>query len=80
MDELIQQVSQRTGISEEKAREAVQTVLGFLKDRLPAPLAGQLDSVLDGAGGTIANAGGAIADQAGDVLGGLGGMLGGKKD
>jgi uncharacterized protein (DUF2267 family) len=80
MDELIQQVSQRTGLSEEKAREAVQTVLGFLKDRLPSSLAGQLDSVLDGAGGTIASAGGAIADQAGDVLGGLGGMLGGKKD
>jgi uncharacterized protein (DUF2267 family) len=80
MDELIQQVSQRTGISEDKAREAVQTVLGFLKERLPSSLAGQVDSVLDGAGGTIANAGGAIADQAGEMLGGLGGMLGGKKD
>jgi uncharacterized protein (DUF2267 family) len=80
MDELIQQVSQRTGISEDKAREAVQTVLGFLKERLPSSLAGQVDSVLDGAGGTIANAGGAIADQAGDMLDGLGGMLGGKKE
>jgi uncharacterized protein (DUF2267 family) len=80
MDELIQQVSQRTGISEDKAREAVKTVLGFLKERLPSSLAGQVDSVLDGAGGTIASAGGAIADQAGDMLGGLGGMLGGNKD
>lgn len=80
MDELIKQVSQRAGISEDKAREAVNTVVGFLKERLPAPIAGQVDGVLDGAGGTIAGVGGAIADKAGDVIGDLGGMFGGKKD
>ena len=73
MDELVRQVAQKTGIAEEQARTAVTTVLGFLKERLPAPIAGQLDGVLGGAGGAI----GSVADKAGDVLGGLGGMLGG---
>jgi len=73
MDELIRQVAERTGIGEDKARTAVETVVGFLKERLPAPVAGHLDGVLGG------GAGGGIADQAGDVLGGLGGMFG-KKD
>lgn len=80
MDELIKQVTEKTGISEAQARSAVETVVGFLKDRLPAPIAGQLDGIM---GGVIGGAGGAVgglADKAGDVLGGLGGMLGGKKD
>jgi len=75
MDELIKQVAERTGIGEDKARTAVETVVGFLKERLPAPIAGHLDGVLGGGAG----AGGGLADQAGDVLGGLGGMFG-KKD
>jgi hypothetical protein len=76
MDDLIRQVTERTGIGEAQARTAVETVLGFLKDRLPAPIAGQLEGVLGGAGGGL----GTVADKAGEVLGGLGGMLGGKKD
>lgn len=80
MDELIKQVSQRTGLSEEKAKTAVDTVVNFLKDKLPGPIGGQIDNVLSGAGGTIASAGGAVMDKAGDVLGGIGGMFGGKKD
>lgn len=76
MDELIKQVVERTGISEQQARGAVETVLGFLKTRLPEPIAGHLDSVVGGAGGAI----GGIADKAGDVLGGLGGMFGGNKE
>ena len=76
MDELIKQVTERAGISETQARSAVETVMGFLKDRLPAPIAGQVDGLLGGASGAI----GGLANTAGDVLGGLGGMLGGKKD
>ena len=46
MKELINIIVQKTGISEENAQKAVQVMLGFLKTRLPAPVAGQLDSVL----------------------------------
>ena len=51
MDELIKQITSRTGISEDQARTAVSTVTGFLKEKLPAPIAGQIDNVLSGAGG-----------------------------
>ena len=76
MEELVKQVVERTGISHEQAQTAVTTVLGFLKQRLPEPLAGQLDGLLGGAAG----AAGGLAGSAGDILGGLGGMLGGKKE
>ena len=72
MDELVNQVCQKTGISQDQAQQAVQTVMGFLKDKLPAPIASQLDNVLSGQGGA-----GGIAGQAGQALGGLGGMMGG---
>ena len=66
MDELVNQVCQKTGISQDQAQQAVQTVMGFLKDRLPAPIASQLDNVLGGQGGA-----GGIAGQAGQALGGM---------
>jgi nucleoid DNA-binding protein len=46
MKELINIIVQKTGISQENAQQAVQVMLGFLKTKLPAPLAGQLDSFL----------------------------------
>jgi hypothetical protein len=75
MDELVKVVAERAGISEDKARTAVNTVMGFLQERLPASVAGQLQN-LTGTGGGSGN----VSDMAGDVIGGLGGMFGGKKD
>ncbi len=59
MDELIKLIQQRTGIDEAQARGAAETVIGFLKERLPAPIAGQIDGVIEGG-------------EAGGPLGGLG--------
>jgi uncharacterized protein (DUF2267 family) len=53
MDELIKQVAAKAGISEEQARSAVTTVIGFLKDKLPAPIAAQIDNTVSGEGGTV---------------------------
>lgn len=78
MEELIRQVTERAGISEEQARTAVNTVLGYLRTNLPAGLAGPLDSLLGG--GAAGAGGGGLADQAGNIVGGLGGMFGGNKD
>jgi hypothetical protein len=75
MDELIRQVTERTGISEEQARTAVETVLGHLKTALPASISSHLDSVIGGGTG----AAGDLAGRAGDIIGGLGGMLGNKE-
>jgi hypothetical protein len=80
MEELIKQVTERTGISEAQARTAVETVVGFLKNRLPAPIGGQLDSVIGSGAGIVGDVAGTAGDVAGNVLGGLGGMFGGKKE
>jgi len=69
MDELVKQVAAKTGISEEHARTAVTTVLGFLKDKLPAPIAGQIDNVIGGGGSGEGDGGGGISDIASSVGG-----------
>ncbi|MGD9406160.1 MAG: hypothetical protein PVH95_13530 [Anaerolineae bacterium] len=48
MDELVKLVSEKVGINEDQARQAVKTVVGFLKEKLPEPLAGQLEAALEG--------------------------------
>jgi uncharacterized protein (DUF2267 family) len=68
MDEIVQQVVERTGIPEDKARMAVQVVLEQLQKRLPGPIASQVSAHLSGGG----SAGGGL----GDVAKGLGGMFG----
>ena len=67
MEQLVRQITERTGISEQQAQQAVETVLTFLKGRLPAPLAGQLDNALAGDSSSL----GSMGDQAQDALGGL---------
>jgi uncharacterized protein (DUF2267 family) len=56
MDELIKLVTSKAGISEAQAKDAIETVLGFLKDKLPAPVAGQVEAVLKGDLGAAAGA------------------------
>jgi hypothetical protein len=64
-ENLVQLVSQKAGIPEAQAKTAVDTVINFLKQKLPAPIAGQIDAVL--AGGSVD-----------DITKGLGGLLGKK--
>lgn len=80
MEELIKQVSEKTGISESQARTAVETVVGFLKQRLPTPLAGQVDNALAASGGMVGTAADTITKSAGDALGGIGGLFRGTKE
>lgn len=65
MDQLVTLVSEKTGLSPEMSKKAVDTTLDFLKARLPAPLASQVDAAL--ADGKL---------DTGDVTGALGGMFG----
>jgi uncharacterized protein (DUF2267 family) len=67
MEQLIKQIMERTGISEEQAKQAVETVLTFLKGQLPPALGSQLDSVISGDLSSL----GSIAGQAQGALGGL---------
>jgi hypothetical protein len=47
-NDLVKLVSSKTGLNEEMATLAVDTVIGFLKQKLPPELSGQLDSLLSG--------------------------------
>ncbi|MCB9076105.1 MAG: hypothetical protein H6631_00775 [Anaerolineaceae bacterium] len=57
MDELVKLVSVKTGLSAEMSKVAVETVISHLKDKLPAPVAAQVDAAIGGEGATggIAN-------------------------
>lgn len=63
MEEIVQQVAARANISEEQAQQAVELVIDFLKKKLPAPIASQVDAVLGGTGSQ------GIAGQLGGLLG-----------
>jgi uncharacterized protein (DUF2267 family) len=67
MDELIKMVSDKAGITTDQAKTAVTVVMDFLKDKLPEPLAGQVEGVLSGDTSGLA-----------DMAGGLGGLFGKK--
>jgi hypothetical protein len=67
MDELIKLVSQKTGLPQDEAKVAVDTVINFLKQKLPPSMSGPIDAAL---------AGGNLPD---DLAKGLGNVLGGKK-
>ncbi len=69
MDELLNTVTEKTGLPADKARGAIEAVLGFLQDKLPGPIAGQLQGFLEGGGGEA-------GDTMGNVTKGLGGLLG----
>ena len=65
MEKVIKLVSEKAGISEEQAQTAVTTVAGFLKDRMPEPLAAQVDKYLSGESGEK----GGIGDTLGGMFG-----------
>jgi uncharacterized protein (DUF2267 family) len=59
MDELVKMVTKETGLPEAQARKAAEAVIKFLKTKLPAPIAGQVDAILKNEG---------TADTAQDLL------------
>jgi uncharacterized protein (DUF2267 family) len=65
VNELIEQLKSRVGLDDDKAHAAAETVLSFLKQRLPEPVASQLDGALSGQG-------------AEGIAGKIGGMFGKK--
>jgi len=65
MNELVTLVAQRTGLNQEAAQKAVETVIDILKQNLPAPIATHLDAFL---AGDMPGAPGDIGSGAGEML------------
>ncbi len=47
MDELIDQITEKTGIPRDAAKQAADVVIAFLKQKLPAPIGSRIDTVLE---------------------------------
>jgi len=69
MDQLVNLISEKTGIPPYAAKEAAELVIGFLKQKLPAPIGSQIDNALgmQGASSTVS--------QGQQEAGGLGHMI-----
>lgn len=48
MNPLVNQIAERTGIGQDKAQQAVDITLNFLKSKLPGSVSGHLDSIVQG--------------------------------
>ncbi len=79
MNELVQLLQQKTGLSQEMSETVVNTVVGYMKTKLPASMSAGLDQVMGGtATGEPATEAG-LADKAKAMVAGLGNMLGNKE-
>ncbi len=81
MEELYALVAKKTGLPKAQANAAVDTVIDFLKKKLPAPIAAQVEAVLSGKGtmGAVANALDDGKLDANDAANMLGDLFGGRK-
>ncbi len=80
MDDLIKTIQEKTGLPVDKAQDVIETVVGFVADKLPGPIGDQVKGFLGGdEGGGDGGGGEGLMDKAKDALGGLGGLLGGDK-
>lgn len=69
MNELINQIVQKTGIPADKAQQVLGIVSGYVKQKFPQ-FGGQIDSVLGTGGGQGGN------QEGGNALGDIGSKLG----
>lgn len=69
MDELIAQITEKTGVTAEKAKEIIGVTTEWMKDKLPESIADQVSSVLSGAGEMASSAAGKATGVAGSAAG-----------
>lgn len=70
MNELIQNLVAKVGISEEQAQGSVGMVMEFVKSKVPASMHGMLDGIANGEEGEQSGAAG-VVDMAKNAMGGL---------
>ena len=73
-EQVINMIVKKTGISQENAQKAVVVVFDFLKTKLPAPIASQVDSFLNT--GSVNTSG--FTPQTGGFVSKVEGVLAGK--
>jgi hypothetical protein len=68
MEELIKMMTSKVGISESQAKSAVETVMSFLKDKMPGGIGGQVESFIKGGGSSAGNVANGLKEQIGGFL------------
>ena len=76
MKELLEQLKSKAGLDDSQAGGAIETVIEFIKEKLPEPFASQIEKLLEGDG----EEGGGIGDLADKAKDALGGIFGGGDD
>lgn len=90
MQELINKLTEKVGLNPDQAKGAVETMMGFVKSKLPEGLADKADDLFSGAEGEKVNFGGimdtisgffgAAKDKAGDLAEDAGDVASNLKD
>ncbi|TAH39918.1 MAG: hypothetical protein EYC69_12490 [Bacteroidetes bacterium] len=69
MDNIVKMVTEKAGISESQAKLAVDTVVSFLKDKMPAGVGSQVESFMKGGSGSFGDLAGGLKDKVGGMFG-----------
>lgn len=73
MDELVAQLVDKVGLTQDQAQQTMEAVQSFLKDKLPADVMDQIGGALGGVADVAGDAAGAAKGAAGDAAGAAGG-------
>lgn len=76
MDELIAQITEKTGVTAEKAKEMVGVTTEWMRSKLPDDMVDQVSSMLAGAGEIATSAAGSAAEMASGAAATATGMAG----
>ena len=68
MESIIKMVCEKTGISESQAKTAVETVVSFLKDKMPGGIGAQVESFVNSGTDSLGDLAGGLKDKIGGVF------------
>jgi uncharacterized protein (DUF2267 family) len=69
MESIIKMVTEKAGISEAQSKSAIETVVSFLKDKMPGGIGAQVESFLKGGTGSLGDVAGGLKDKIGGMFG-----------
>lgn len=70
MEALVNMITDKTGISQSQATTAIQTVVGFLKDKMPGGIGNQVESFINSGGkGSFGGVADNLTGKMGDIFG-----------
>lgn len=69
MENIIKTISEKAGISETQAKLATETLVSFLKNKMPGGIGGQVETFLKLSSGTTEGLGEKVKEKISNVMG-----------